>query len=176
VWNLRFLRPAVPTLLVLASAGVVPSACRGAGQHALALFLALATLCGYGLHTARKIGAFDTQHLRRYEIAGDYIAHRLPERAVLLSMLHSGSATYYSGRPTLRYDLLPASDLDRLVSELEQRGYVPYLVIDSDERTIFQERYRGHSRLASLDWKPIVSLHTPPVEIFAVGAEEMQRR
>jgi hypothetical protein len=41
---------------------------------------------------------------------------------VLLAMAHSGSATYYSGRPTLRYDLLAPSRLDRVVDVLRERG------------------------------------------------------
>jgi hypothetical protein len=90
---------------------------------------------------------------------------------VLLAMLHSGSARYYSGRPTLRYDLLAPSRLDGLVEELTQRGYVPYLLIDADEREAFQSHYRGQSRLAALDWAPVVTSKTSDVQIYAIPAQ-----
>ena len=61
----------------------------------------------------------------------------------MLAMLHSGSAMYYSGRPIVRYDLLPPSRLDGLVEELEQRGHVPYILLEMDERPIFNPAIAG---------------------------------
>ncbi len=119
---------------------------------------------------ARDRRAFETGHLRKFADAGDYIRRQLPQRTVLFAMLHSGSATYYTGRPTLRWDLLAPSDLDRVASELIRRGYVPYLLLDKDERADFQSRYRG-SRLAALDWPPLVTLTPGGVQIFAIPAQ-----
>jgi hypothetical protein len=58
---------------------------------------------------------------------------------------------------------------------LKQRGYVPYLVIDSTERAEFEARYRGHSRLGALDWPPLVRMYTPPVEIYSVPTDDAHR-
>jgi hypothetical protein len=166
--TLRFLLPAVVPLLVLASASAVSLAGRLIETQRAACLLALLVVGGYGLNYARDVGAFELGHLRRYAAIGDYITRELPQRAVLLSMLHSGSATYYSGRPTLRWDLLPPSRLDTLVVELEQRGDVPYLLLDADERRDFTARYRGHSRLGALDWPPLVTLKPAEVYIYAI--------
>ena len=167
--SLRFLIPAVPAVIVLASLAAFSLAGRLFETELAAALIALAAIGGYGVYTARTLGAFDMEHLRRYAVIGRYIERELPEQAVLLAMLHSGSATYYSGRPTLRYDLLAPSRLDRVVDVLRERGYVPYLLLDSTERADFQTYYRGSSKLAALDWSPLVTMHSPPVEIYSLG-------
>jgi hypothetical protein len=167
-WNLRFLLPAVAPLLVLASASAVSLAGRLIETQRAACVLAMLVIVGYGVNHARDVGAFELAHLRRYAAIGGYITRELPERAVLVSMLHSGSAMYYTGRPILRWDMLPPSRLDSLVDELKQRGYVPYLLLDGDERHQFIARYRGQSRLAALDWPPLVALKPNDVRIYAI--------
>jgi hypothetical protein len=174
-WNLRFLLPGVPALMVLVSLAVLPLAELLIEKHAAAALLIAAAVGGLGVHTARRLLAFDMEHERRYAAIGAFIERELPERAVLLAMLHSGSANYYSGRPTIRYDLLAATRLDPLVDLLRQRGYVPYLLIDSDERAAFQAQYRGHSRLAGLDWPPLVRMSSPPVEVYSVPPQDTSR-
>ena len=137
-WNLRFMLPAVSPLLVLASIAALSLAGRLFETRQVAYLMAMLIIVGgYGVDYARDRGAFETSHLRKFADAGDYIRRQLPQRTVLFAMLHSGSATYYTGRPTLRWDLLAPSDLDRLVSELIRRGYVPYLLLDKDERADF---------------------------------------
>jgi hypothetical protein len=46
---------------------------------------------------------------------------------------------------------------------------VPYLVLDSTERADFQTCYRRSSPLAALDWSPLVTMRSPPVEIYSLG-------
>jgi hypothetical protein len=167
-WNLRFLLPALPPLFVLATIAALWLADSFVVRQPEVCLIVVALVCGYGVHTARKNGAFEMEHIRRYAAIGKYIQRELPQRAVLFALYHSGSATYYSGRPTLRYDLLAPSRLDPLVDVLQRRGYVPYLLIDNDERAQFLARYRGHSRFGALDWQPIVSMYTPPVQLYAI--------
>ncbi len=174
-WTLRFLIPAIPPLIVLASVVAYSLGSQMAERHRIVAFLVIAAVAGSGVHTARSHQAFDLEHERRYAAIGHYIARELPERAVLLAMLHSGSANYYSGRPTIRYDLLAGSRLDPLVEILQQHGFVPYLVIDSTEREAFQAHYRGHSRFAALDWKPVVQMYSPPVEIYAIPSNDTRQ-
>jgi hypothetical protein len=165
--NLRFLLPAVPPLVVLGTLGGASLFGTFVERHAVASVVAIAALAGWGVHTARQQGAFATDHLRTFADAGSYIERELPQQAVLLAMLHSGSATYYSGRPTIRYDMIAPSDLDALVPELVRRGYTPYLLLDNDERAAFQSHYQGHSRFAPLDWPPIANINSR-VQIYAL--------
>jgi hypothetical protein len=167
-FNLRFLLPLVAPLIVLSSVAALSLARRVIETYPAPCVLALVILSGYGVDYARDRGAFEVDYLQKYSMVGEYVKRELPERTVLLSMLHSGSANYYSGRPTLRWDLIPAERLDRLVDELTERGYAPYLVLDRDERAVFQSQYRGQSRLAALDWKPVVSVNSGEVEIYAI--------
>src|SRR5688572_3272260 len=88
-WSLRFLIPAVPAVIVLASLAAFSLAGRLFETEVVAL-IALAVVGGYGVHTARTHGAFELEGLRRYAVIGRYIDRELPEHAVLLSMLHSG--------------------------------------------------------------------------------------
>jgi hypothetical protein len=152
---------------VLASAAAQSLAGRFIDSRRAACVVLLLVITGYGVHGARRSGAFETHQMAVFEVIGELIEQRLPERAVLLAMLHSGNANYYSGRPIIRYDQLPPSRLDGLVEELHQRGYEPYILLDVDERELFQSRYRGHSRLAALDWEPVVSL-PPKIQIFGI--------
>jgi hypothetical protein len=170
--SLRFLIPAIPPLMVLASVAASSLGARLGQTHQIASLLVIATVANSGVHTARSLQAFDMEHERRYRAIGHYIARELPERAVLLAFLHSGSANYYSGRPTIRWDLLEASRLDSLVDMLRQRGYEPYLVIDAIERAAFHAQYRGHSRLGALDWQPLVGMYSPPVEIYSIPTDD----
>ena len=43
---------------------------------------------------------------RRYADVGTYIHQALPPNAVVFSVQHSGSVRYYSGRMTIRWDLI----------------------------------------------------------------------
>lgn len=174
--SLRFLLPAVAPLLVLASVAALSLAAGLVDTHRAACVIVLLIVAGYGVDQARERGAFRTDPSRKFAAAGEYLAQRLPERAVVLAMLHSGSATYYSGRPIVRYDLLPPSRLDGVVEVLRQRGYVPFLLLDAEERAAFQSRYRGHSGLARLDWPPVFTLNSLDVEVHVYGLPESKTR
>jgi hypothetical protein len=160
-WTLRLLFPAFPLLCILAATGImslpaVPLVLRPA-IVVLAAALAIAS--------ARERGAFDTASERRFEAMGRYIANELPQNAVLVSMIHSGSANFYSGRLTVRWDMLRPEQLDPLLEELRRRGYTPFILLDDFEEPQFSERFRGASQLAPLDWEPIVTM--PRARLFA---------
>ena len=117
-WYVRFLMPAYPPLLVLTSAVLVAllaplsRALRGGGELAAAVIVAV---------VAWRCASFSIErgaHMQwkaeqRYATVGNYVASKLPDRAVLLSMQHSGGIRHYSGRLTVRYDLIEPADLDR---------------------------------------------------------------
>lgn len=100
--NLRFLLPAVAPLFVLAIVSALSLAGRLVEMHRAACGLVLLIVAGFGVDQARELGAFRTDPAQKFATAGKYLAQRLPERAVVLAMLHSGSATYYSGRRIVR--------------------------------------------------------------------------
>ncbi len=159
-WTLRLLFPAFPMLCILAATGImslpaVPLLLRPA---VVVLVAALA------IASARERGAFDTASERRFEAMGSYIASELPQSAVLVSMIHSGSANFYSGRLTVRWDMLRGEQLDPLLEELRRLGYIPFILLDDFEEPQFTERFRGASRLAPLDWEPIVTM--PRARLF----------
>jgi hypothetical protein len=95
------------------------------------------------------------------------VASRTPQKAIVLSVQHSGSVRYYANRITLRYDWLPADALDAAVHELTSKGYSPYLVVDDWEQKEFQSRFAPANRLGRLDWAPLARVSgSPEVRIF----------
>jgi hypothetical protein len=170
---LRFLLPAFPALLVLSTTTLTvmaaPAARLARALPMCASLLVVAAVAGYCLRYAADTGMWSAwQREQRFVEAGRYIAAKLPERAALLSMEHSGSARYYSGRLTLRYDLIPPSALDLVIHELRRLGYQPYLLLDDWEETSFRNRFSGHSELARLDWWPAALLYRRSVRIYEV--------
>jgi HK97 gp10 family phage protein len=66
--------------------------------------------------------ALDAKSGEAVVAVGNYITAKLPERAAMVSMQHSGSARYYSGRLTVRYDLVPPTHM----SDFTPRGKTPH--------------------------------------------------
>jgi hypothetical protein len=166
-WFLRFLLPAFPPLLVLTSVALIAMAARlPSVSRGLVLIALAAIVAWHGFSYARDNDAFQAQRERKYAVAGDYVSRRLPPRAALLSMLHSGSIRYYSGRATVRFDVIPESRLDSTIAELRRSGYHPYLLLEPSEIAVFQQRYAGHSALARLDWPPIAVMRASNIRIY----------
>jgi hypothetical protein len=167
-WFLRFVLPAFPPMLVLTS--VVVSAIAGMraavrGPLTALIVMALAWR-GFDYAVDRHVLTF-SENERRYVAIGEYIAQKLPDRAVLLTMQHSGAARYYSGRLTMRYDWIPPRWLDAVIKELRARGYSPYILLEEWEEPQFKARFKGLSPLADLDWPPLVWMkHAVNVRIY----------
>jgi hypothetical protein len=159
-WTLRFLFPAFPVLCLLAAVAVLllPDHPRLLRPAAVVLMAALS------IASARERDAFNTTNELRYSNIGRYIAEHLPAKTAVLSMIHSGSANFYSGRLTLRWDRLQPEQLDPLIEQLRQLGYTPVILLDDGEEPQFSTYFKGASRLAALDWAPIVAL--PRVRLF----------
>jgi len=168
-WYLRFILPAFAPLTVLAAVGMVQVAARVAGRGRVLAVSALVAVVGW--HGVRYAIDHSTFLLRdgeqKYAAVGRYIAARLPERGVFLSVQHSGSVRYYSGRLTIRYDLIDPNWLDRAIDDLRRRGYHPYVLVDEDEEASFRTRFAANSPLGALDWPPAARLpRTPGVKIY----------
>ncbi|MBI4487014.1 MAG: hypothetical protein HY655_13480 [Acidobacteria bacterium] len=157
---LRFFLPMWPILMVLAAAGVFAVARRWAERASLlaaAVCIVFAALLGLDTASARGVFAL-WRGERKYADVARFIEEQTDPRAVLVSMQHSGSLRLYTGRLTLRYDVLEPNRLDHAVEYLESIDRRPYIVLDTWELDAFRRRFAASSRLGALDWTPIAAL------------------
>jgi hypothetical protein len=130
-WYLRFFLPAFPVLFVFAAVGFARLLPRLAGRHAVLAGVLFATaFTAFRIKEARDLGVFDLwKGAIVYSSPSEYVRTRLPENTIVLTVQHSGSVRYYSGRMTLRWDLLAPEWWPRVLDVLVERGYRPYLVV-----------------------------------------------
>jgi hypothetical protein len=155
---LRFLLPALPATLALATMGGIAVVRRVVpGASAALIVLALFTWLGHVyVNTARDRGVLGVASFeRRYVAIARYIDKVVPQDAVLLSMQESGSLRHYASRTILRWDFLDRDWLDRAIDTLRAKGRPAYLVLEDWEAGDFRARFTGHSRIGSLDRPPI---------------------
>src|SRR5262249_40277409 len=95
---------------------------------------------------------------RKYATVGEYIAARLPERAIIIAIQHSGSARYYSGRLTIRWDFIEPQSLDGAIGVLRRVGAPPYFLLEPYEESDFLRRFAGSRALHVLDLPPVAQL------------------
>jgi len=166
---LRFLLPAYPALFVLMAAAIFAMARKlPAETRVPAAALACAVMMLYGLKVGRDAGIFrQAAYEQRHVRAAAEVAAHTPESAMVFSVQHSGSIRYYANRTTLRYDWLPADELDTAVRELTAKGHPAFLVVDDWEQKEFQSRFAPANRLGRLDWAPVARVAgSPEVRIF----------
>lgn len=159
-WYIRFLLPAVPLLIIL-SIVVLARFVRGAvpRAHAPVLVLVVVLMAGWWLHVARAGHAFELSDFERhFRDAGTAVAERLPPGAVIITVKNSGSVHYYASRPTVSWDVLDPAWLEPAVAFLGGQGYVPYLLLESEEEPQFRVRFEGTTPLGGLDWPPAVQV------------------
>jgi hypothetical protein len=121
-WTLRFLFPAFPVVFVFVS--VVPLSVPARlppGARWLTVVVLVGTGVAHAVAFGRANSSLDSAKEWRYATAGHYIAETLPERAVFFTTLHSGSARYYSGRLTVRYDLIPPQLFERAIAHFSNK-------------------------------------------------------
>ena len=160
---LRFLLPAYPALVVLSVGAAMELAMRFGVRRAT---LVAAGVCAIvGVVNVRTAAARHVLALRDYESRyvdlGRYVAQATPQNALFVSGLHCGSIRYYSGRLTLRYDLLQPGWLDEAIRTLRSRGYHPYIALEEGEEPDFRQQFEGFSELARLDWPPAAERREP---------------
>jgi hypothetical protein len=167
-WNYsRFLLPAIPLLLLLATmvAAVAIRKVPPPARLPIASLLFL-TLIGFCLRTAEQRHAFSIRHgEQRYLKVGDYVHRRLPADAIVFAGQHSGSIRLYGRRPIVRSDLLEPDALDPVLATLRSNGRMPFMVVDEVEFTEFRARF-GAARQAGVDQARLVGL-VENVRIYA---------
>lgn len=164
---LRFLLPAIPLMLLLATRATVafarqlPAVVRA--PLIVVFFGALVVVC---TQTADRRRAFELRPgEQRYAEAGAFVRQRLPSNAIVLAGQHSGSVRLYGERPILRFDLLQPNDLDRAIAELRATGFMPFMVVDPWERDEFHERF-SVSRQLTVDTARLIRVISG-VQIYA---------
>lgn len=156
-WYARFLLPAYPVLAVGMAASVVALARRwlprAIGTAAAVVVACLLVRHGFRYTDPFGIAAGDQRYLR-------VAAHvsTLPSRVVMLSLIHSGSLSYYTRRDVLRWDLLDPAYLDAAIDHLTRRGYDLYLAADREEIARFTQRFNGSRHLRRVDLAAAVDL------------------
>jgi hypothetical protein len=155
-WYLRYLLAAWPAIFV-GLAAVLATLWNGTRPWMRPAGVAVAAaLCIYGLRTASTRGAFGNgPPERRYVEAARLLQDKTEPDAVILAMQHSGTARYYGGRMTLRYDMLAEDWLDRAAAWLEARGRQPYVLLDAWELDRFRQRFAAKNRLGALNVKTV---------------------
>jgi hypothetical protein len=99
---------------------------------------------------------------QRYISVGRYIAQATPQNALFLSMQHSGSVRYYSGRLTVRYDAMRAGDLLYTIRRAQEVGYRPYLLLENWEEDEFRKLFAGGAgSIGRLDMRVVAELEKP---------------
>ena len=163
----RFLLPALPLMLLFASA-VLRGALRRLGARAgfAASVVAFSALLVFLLVKSDAGGVFGLRGAeRKYPEAGTYVRDRLPRASYVFAMQHSGSLRYYSGRQTIRWDLLDRAWLDRVIASLRGAGYEAYAVLDAGEDDAFRERFRITAQQSVERLVPIAAIG--PTRIYA---------
>jgi len=169
---LRFLMPAIPLLLILASSVIVrtleslPRAVRGTCLIAICV----AGCSWYGFKTAR-LGVFGPVRAEdRYQIVGEYVRRALPQNAVVITTIQSGSIRWYGQRMTLRWDLVEDERLDRAIDVLRSHGYEPYILLEDYEEPDFRRHFQRASALGRIDWPPAIEYKgLPNVRVYAIA-------
>ena len=112
----RFLLPAIPVMLVLSTIVVFDLARRVAPVYgswaAVVVILAVAAVFA-ATDRSRSEPLPCAPGSGSIPAVGEFVRDRLPDSAFVMAMQHSGSIRYYSGRHTLRWDLLDRASLAR---------------------------------------------------------------
>jgi hypothetical protein len=142
----RFLLPAAVLALVLCACALS----RGIGRAPSlqrwrpAIFLVLAFGCAFASQRfLQREGIEGSASLEaKYPLVGEWFRTNTPDRAVVLSSLHSGAIRMYAGRQTIRWDYIPPEALVPTIERLTAAGYEPYLALDlPSEPPMFEERF-----------------------------------
>jgi len=162
-WYLRFLLPAYPAMAV-ATCVTLDSLAMRCGPWRRPLMAAV--VIGVTIFSLNRSVDLDARGEYRYRAVAEFVRDRLPRRAVIVSMQHSGNVILYSGRPIVRYDGILPEDLDHALGDLEHLGYHPYVVLDGWEATNFRQRFQGRSRIAALDWPPLATVEGTQTSVW----------
>jgi hypothetical protein len=178
-WYLRFLLPIWATVMVGTGAILV------AATRPLGSFVRLAAIVGLGLLGVHFVKDANNRNVfvlwngdRLHYVASASMVNEMTEKSsVIYSMQHSGSLRYYTGRVTLRYDVLDPAWLDKSVAWFVSQGVHPYLLIAEWERPTVLERFAGQQTLALLKQPPVfVNRNASDVSLYDLSPGPVSRK
>jgi hypothetical protein len=177
-WFLRFLLPAWPALMLGTGAVLWAVLARVPGILKFAIVLGVIALGAWTISVADDRGVFAARDSeRRYPAAAALVERSTAQGDVIISGLHSGSVSYYSGRLTLRLDQLDERSLDQAIAWLRDRGAHPYVLLDEDERKGLTRRFGSSSAWAKLEQRPVWTYQgNPRVHFYDPLAGQVETR
>jgi hypothetical protein len=152
---LRFGLAAMP-IAFLFTADLIDWAARGSVQIRTVGLIALTLVMGgHAVRFSRSHAILSSgSGEQRYVVAGLHVLAATSPEVVILTVQHSGSVRYYSGRLTLQWNTLPPTWLDRAVETLNRRGVSVYALLEHWEEPLFREQFQGQNSLLQLDRGP----------------------
>ena len=107
---------------------------------------------------------------RGWQIVGEYVRRALPQNAVVITTIQSGSIRWYGQRMMLRWDLVEDERLDRAIDVLRSHGYEPYILLEDYEEPDFRRHFQRASALGRIDWPPAIEYKgLPNVRVYAIA-------
>jgi hypothetical protein len=162
-WYLRFVLTVFPFVFILlgaALAALFRAAPAAVSVPALTIVLVLALNHTVGFII--RLGALRVgEGEERYTAVARFVDRELPPNAIVLSMQHSGTIRFYSGRLTIRYEYIPEYRFKASLDWLIERGYRPYILLEEWEVPRWREHFVGDARVASLDFRVLGELQWP---------------
>jgi hypothetical protein len=149
---LRFLLPIWPAAFAAAGAVIGNASLRlSPAIRTQVLLVVLTLVSARNVMTAAHEGSFTLwEDASRYGTAGRYLDAALPPNAVIVASQHSGSASYYTNRPVVRWDSLHVG-FDVALDDLARLGRLPVIVVEDWEEPLLRQKFPA-STLARLDW------------------------
>ena len=162
-WYLRFMLPSIPAILILVSIAMITLGRLAPFPWSRMVTCALAaTMFIAELRYTLDRDLFGPMYFgeQRYVTVGLYMRRILPANGVVFAIQHSGSLRFYTGRPTVRYDLVDDSWVSRAPAAATQAGYHPFAVFEDPE----MPQLRSMLNLGpngALPWRLIARLNQP---------------
>jgi hypothetical protein len=149
---LRFLLPIWPAAFAAAGALIGNASLRlSPAIRTQVLLVVLTLVSARNVVTAAHEGSFTLWvDASRYGTAGRYLDAVLPQNAVIVASQHSGSASYYTSRPVVRWDSLDVG-FDVALDDLARLGRLPVIVVEDWEERLLRQKFPA-STFARLDW------------------------
>ncbi len=157
-WFLRFLLPSWPAIAIGTAVVIVRALERlPAGRLAAGAIVIVIGLAGVRTALAREVFP-DNEGERRYATIAELVARATPpDAAIVTGELHAGPLRFYTGRVTVRFDVLDPAWLDRAVAWLQQQGRPVYLLIEDWEMPAFEQRFAAGNTLGKLTLAPVLA-------------------
>ena len=163
-WYLRFFLPVYPLLMILLATPVAAAVRAVPAMVSLpALVVAVALAMQYWIGFLSDLGTLTIGRGEdRYVAVAQYIERELPANAIILSMQHSGTIKFYSGRPTVRYDVIAGGRLPSAIEWFTANNFRPYILVEDWEEAVYREHFAELSgALANLDLLIVAELTRP---------------